>query len=89
MHALRERGLRVPDDVALVGFDDFEWADYFEPRLTVIAQPCQSIGREAAALLIERIGNLDGKRKTIRLKTELIVRTSCGCPALGHGRRQG
>ena len=78
----------MPDDVALVGFDDFEWADYFEPRLTVIAQPCQSIGREAAALLIERIGNLDGKRKTIRLKTELIVRTSCGCPALGHGKRK-
>ena len=51
MHGLRELGLRVPDDVALVGFDDFEWADYFEPRLTVIAQPCQEIGREAASLL--------------------------------------
>ena len=50
MHGLRELGLRVPDDVALVGFDDFEWADYFEPRLTVIAQPCQEIGREAASL---------------------------------------
>jgi LacI family transcriptional regulator len=80
MHALRDRGLRVPDDIALVGFDDFEWADYFEPRLTVIAQPCQAIGREAASLLIERIGNLDGKRRTIRLRTELVLRTSCGCP---------
>ena len=73
MHALRELGLRVPDDVALAGFDDFEWADYFEPRLTVVAQPCREIGREAAALLIERIGALDGKRRTIRLKPELIV----------------
>jgi LacI family transcriptional regulator len=82
MRALRDRGLRVPDDIALVGFDDFEWADYFEPRLTVIAQPCQAIGREAASLLVERIGNLDGKRRTIRLKTELILRTSCGCPKL-------
>jgi LacI family transcriptional regulator len=84
MHALRERGLRVPDDIALVGFDDFEWADYFEPRLTVIAQPCQAIGREAASLLIERIAKVDGKRKTIRLKTELVIRTSCGCPQLVH-----
>ncbi len=80
MHALRELGLRVPDDVALAGFDDFEWADYFEPRLTVVAQPCQEIGREAASLLIERITKPDGKRRTIRLKPRLVVRTSCGCP---------
>jgi LacI family transcriptional regulator len=79
MHGLRELGLRVPDDVALVGFDDFEWADYFEPRLTVIAQPCQEIGREAASLLIERITKPDGERRTIRLKPRLVVRTSCGC----------
>jgi LacI family transcriptional regulator len=79
MHGLRELGLRVPDDVALVGFDDFEWADYFEPRLTVIAQPCQEIGREAASLLMERIAAPDGKRRTIRLKPRLVMRTSCGC----------
>ena len=84
MHALRERGLHVPDDVALVGFDDFEWADYFEPRLTVVAQPCQAIGREAASLLIERIGDIDGRRRTVRLKTRLVVRTSCGCSNVGH-----
>lgn len=87
MHAFRARGLHVPGDIALAGFDDFEWADYFEPRLTVIAQPHQAIGREAAALLIERIANLDGKRRTIRLKTELVVRTSCGCPKLTHNRQ--
>ncbi len=79
MHALRERGLRVPQDIALAGFDDFEWADYFEPRLTVVAQPCEAIGREAASLLVERIGDFKGKRRTIRLKTRLIVRSSCGC----------
>lgn len=84
MHALRELGLRVPHDVALVGFDDFEWADYFEPRLTVVAQPCREIGREAASLLIERIGKLEGDRKTIRLKPKLVVRTSCGCGGLSY-----
>lgn len=79
MHAMRERELRVPQDVALVGFDDFEWADYFEPRLTVVAQPCHEIGRSAASLLVERIAAFDGKRRTIRLKPHLIVRNSCGC----------
>jgi LacI family transcriptional regulator len=87
MHALRELGLRVPADVALAGFDDFEWADYFEPRLTVIAQPCQEIGRQAASLLVERIGALEGKRKTIRLKPQLVVRTSCGCAARAYSAK--
>ncbi|MDR3518069.1 MAG: LacI family DNA-binding transcriptional regulator [Azospirillaceae bacterium] len=79
MRALRQVGLRVPDDVALVGFDDFEWADYFEPRLTTMAQPCQDIGRSAASLLMDRIGNYDGERRTVRLEAALIVRNSCGC----------
>ena len=87
MHALREKGLRVPTDVALAGFDDFEWADYFEPRLTVVAQPCEAIGREAVALLIERIGDLAGQRRTIRLKTRLVIRASCGCPDHSSAKR--
>jgi LacI family transcriptional regulator len=87
MHALRELGLRVPDDVALVGFDDFEWADYFEPRLTVIAQPCREIGREAASLLIKRIGAPEGNARTIRLKPKLVMRTSCGCGGLSHPKK--
>jgi LacI family transcriptional regulator len=80
MRAIREAGLRVPADLALAGFDDFEWADCFEPRLTVIAQPCQEIGRRAAALLVERIGRQDDRKRTIRLQPTLIVRNSCGCP---------
>jgi len=79
MRAIRAAGLRVPADIALVGFDDFEWADCFEPRLTVVAQPCVELGRRAAALLIERIRNADAPRRTIRLQPTLVVRTSCGC----------
>ncbi len=77
IRALREMGLRVPDDISFVGFDDFEWADCFEPRLTVVAQPCEEIGRQAATLLIERIADIGGVRRTIRLDTKLIVRDSC------------
>jgi LacI family transcriptional regulator len=85
MQAIRKAGLRVPEDIALVAFDDFEWADCFEPRLTAIAQPVQELGRRAAALLVQRIQNLEEPRQTIRLKPTLIVRNSCGCRSgAGH-----
>jgi len=61
------------------GFDDFEWADCFEPQLTVIAQPCEEIGRSAAKMLLEPIKKPDREPKTVRHKTELIIRNSCGC----------
>jgi LacI family transcriptional regulator len=80
MTALRTRGLRVPRDISVVGFDDFEWADCFEPRLTLVAQPCAEIGKRAAELLIERIADPDGRRKTIRLDAEIVERASCGAP---------
>jgi LacI family transcriptional regulator len=78
MRAIRERKLRVPADISVLGIDDFEWADYFEPRLTLMAQPCDEIGRKAADLLIERIGNKLRPRETIRLSPVLRVRESCG-----------
>jgi len=80
MRGIRERGLSVPGDVALVGIDDFEWADCFEPRLTLMAQPCQELGRQAAALLVHRIESPDGERQAIRLKPTLQVRDSCRRP---------
>ena len=80
MRAVRARGLRVPDDISLAGFDDFEWADCFEPRLTLVAQPCEEIGRRAASLLIERIAAPKGERRTIHLDASIVLRDSCGRP---------
>jgi LacI family transcriptional regulator len=80
MTALRGRGLRAPRDISVVGFDDFEWADCFEPRLTLMAQPCADIGRIAAEMLMERIVDPDGPRRTIRLDAKIIERDSCGAP---------
>ena len=80
MRAIRALNLKVPRDISLVGIDDFEWADCFEPRLTLVAQPCEEIGRQAAALLSERIAVSDGPRRTIRLDGTLIERDSCGAP---------
>ena len=81
MQALRESGLRVPDDIALVAFDDFPWADLFAPRLTAIAQPCAEIGAESARLLFRRIGDVDLPTETHRLPSRFVHRESCGCPA--------
>ena len=78
MRAVRERGLTVPGDISVLGIDDFEWADYFEPRLTLIAQPCDDIGRKAAELLTKRIANPRRPARTVRLAPSLKVRDSCG-----------
>ncbi|MDA9411069.1 LacI family DNA-binding transcriptional regulator [Bradyrhizobium sp. CCBAU 45384] len=80
MKAIHRRGLRVPKDISIVGFDDFEWADCFEPRLTLVAQPCAEIGRRAAFLLMERIAAPQGARRSIQLDAVIIERESCGRP---------
>ena len=80
MRALREVKIDVPQDMAFVGFDDFDWADLFSPRLTVIAQPLGEIGAKALNLLIKRIKNPEGSRQTIRLSPTIQIRNSCGCP---------
>lgn len=79
IRAVRQLGQRVPQDVAIAGFDDFDWADDFEPRLTVMAQPVQEIGRLAAARLVELMQH--GGLATVqnRLPGTLVVRSSCGC----------
>ncbi len=80
MHALREARIAVPEQMALVGFDDFDWADFFLPRLSVIAQPVTELGARAVALLLECIDNPEGPRQTVRLPPTLRIRNSCGCP---------
>ena len=81
MHALRDASIGVPHDMALAGFDDFDWADYFSPRLTVMAQPLEELGAMAVDLLIERIANPQRAQHVQRLSPVLRVRNSCGCTA--------
>jgi len=80
VRAIREKGLSIPRDLSLVGFDDFEWADCFEPRLTLIEQPCTEIGRQAAALLSARIASTASAPRAVRLQATLQARESCGRP---------
>ncbi len=83
LRALREAGLQVPGDIALVCFDDFPWADAFEPALTTVAQPCFAIGARAIQLLVRRMKDPGAPHQTLRLAGELTHRTSCGCPPAG------
>ncbi|MFJ3301594.1 LacI family DNA-binding transcriptional regulator [Streptomyces sp. NPDC086549] len=80
LRALRERGLTVPDDIALCCFDDFAWADLFSPRLTAIAQPSREIGAQAVRVLLDRLAAPDRPARTVRLPCAFVHRTSCGCP---------
>lgn len=79
MKALRERGLAVPQDMALVCFDDVEHLAVLSPFLTVIDQPAETFGSLGAQLLLERIGGKAGARaRRIILQTDLLIRLSCG-----------
>lgn len=77
--ALGASGLRVPQDIALVGFDDYPWADLFEPRLTTVAQPLSAIGARAVQLLLRRIIDPAAPVETLRLTANIKHRNSCGC----------
>ncbi len=79
LQALREIGLRVPEDIALVCFDDIPYASAIEPFLTVVAQPAYEMGRTAAGLLMERLAATRNIRtREVVLAPELVVRQSCG-----------
>ncbi|MBE0690940.1 MAG: LacI family DNA-binding transcriptional regulator [Anaerolineae bacterium] len=84
LNALHDKGIRIPDEIAIVGFDDTAWARSLNPPLTVIAQPMVEIGLRAAELLQERIQQPDLPARLAVLPTKLIVRASCGTAQQPH-----
>jgi LacI family transcriptional regulator len=77
VRAIDARSLSCPEDIAIVGFDDFAWADAFRPRITAVAQPSIEMGEEAARLLMSRIDKTQiGPPVHKLLDTRLIVRES-------------
>lgn len=79
MRGLREMSLRVPEDVALVVFDDFEWADLFHPSLTAMAQPVADIAGEGIRLMLSRMHDPFIAPRSVRLSPTFMHRESCGC----------
>ena len=79
LKALRGLGLSIPADMAFVCYDDFEWSDLFEPKLTAAAQDVETIGATAVRLLLRRIAGHEGTPERILVPTAFHHRSSCGC----------
>ena len=80
LRTLTERGIRVPDDIAVVGFDDIFPASLADPPLTTVHQPIRKLAEVACDRLAERINDPTLRPKQELLPTELVLRSSCGCP---------
>ena len=84
LQGIHERGLSIPGDIAVVGFDDLPWATSLQPPLSVVAQPAFEVGVTAARLLLDRLHDPARPPRHITLETRLIVRASCGVE-IRHG----
>ncbi len=78
LQAIHELKLRIPEDIAVVGFDDMPWAISLNPPLTAVGQPTTDLGRTAAQLLLERLEHPERPFRKVILQPRLIVRASCG-----------
>ncbi len=76
LETIRARGLRVPDDVALAGFDDLEFAAHLDPPLTTVRQALRQQGIEAARALLQLLGDPGRSPRRVLLPTELVIRQS-------------
>lgn len=88
--AIREAGLRCPEDVSLVGFDGLDLTETTTPQITSVYQSSYEMGAEAAKLMLDRLENgSKGAPKKVVLETELRVRGSVAAPPKGKGRARG
>jgi len=76
LQAIRERNLTIPDDIALVAFDETTWASLVQPPLTLIVQPTNEIGKTATELLLQRVADPNRPTRQVILKGQLLVRGS-------------
>lgn len=78
LDALNEKGIRVPDDISVVGFDDLELSAFLNPPLTTVNAPTEYVGQTAARYLFNLLSGQDVDPVTL-LPTEIRIRRSCGC----------
>ncbi|AQU66727.1 LacI family DNA-binding transcriptional regulator [Streptomyces niveus] len=80
LHALERRGVRVPEDIAVTGFDGIPMSRIVRPSLTTVRQPMRRLGEEAVELLIQRLADPTRDPVSLMLPVSLTHRASCGCP---------
>lgn len=81
---LRDLSVRIPEDVGLIGFDQFSAATMLEPPITVVEQPIAELGRTAAQLLFDLVLGVTRSPQQIEVDSQLVVRRSCGCNPRGN-----
>jgi LacI family transcriptional regulator len=89
LQAIHERGIRIPEQLAVVCFDDMPWATSLRPPLTAVAQPVEELGRIGAQVLLERLKDPKRLVRQVVLPTRLMVRASCGAGAAFQAERPG
>ncbi|MBN1314498.1 MAG: LacI family DNA-binding transcriptional regulator [Anaerolineales bacterium] len=84
--AIQSRGMVIPDEIALVAFDDLDWTALVRPAITVVKQPTYRLGASATDLLLRRIEDEDRPIAEVVLKPPLCIRQSCAHHAAGAGK---
>ncbi len=79
LRALHQHGLKVPEEIAVIGFDDLGFAPFLNPPLTTVRAPTEMVGRMAAERLFAILEDQPANETTVVLPTEIIYRRSCGC----------
>lgn len=79
LQAIKERGLRIPEDVALIGYNDLDIARLVEPPLTTVAAPVRDLGATAMTMLQRLVAGETVEERHITLPTKLVIRRTCGC----------
>lgn len=77
LQCLADQGVKIPDEMAIIGFDDYNWATITNPPLSTIKQPTGELGAEAARLIVDRIENPDAPYRKYAFPAEFIQRKSC------------
>jgi LacI family transcriptional regulator len=88
IRAFMNHGLRVPEDVSVVGFDDIQGAAFHNPSLTTIRQPLQQMGTVAARILLQRIRGQATFPDVVPIHPELVIRESTCPPNPKHTRKR-
>ena len=86
-HALKMTNRIIPDDVAVVGFDDVQFSRYISPALTTIRAPIEEVGREAVRQMLRLLNGEQAQALTL-MRTELVIRESCGCASSESNQSQ-
>jgi len=90
IRAIRDHGLRIPEDISVVGFDDIESAAFYNPSITTIRQPLHEMGTVAARVLLERVRGQNSVQQMLPVLPELVIREStCPPPERSNRTKRG